>query len=80
MVLWRRLTGWSVNPASAFFTLICAFHGLHVVGGLAAWMLAGRRLLAGAAPEAARAVQLCARYWEFMLLVWLVMMGLFVST
>ena len=80
--LWRQLGGWAGNPATAFFTLICAFHGLHILGGLVAWGLAGRRLLGGAAPAAAaaRALQLCARYWDFMLLVWLAMMGLFVST
>ena len=70
---------WAANPASAFFYLISGLHGLHIVGGLAAWALTGKRVLAGGA-GIVRAVQLCARYWDYMLLVWLVMMGLFVST
>jgi cytochrome c oxidase subunit 3 len=69
------------NPALAFFYLISALHGLHIIGGLVAWGLTARHIFAGAAPAMmARSVQLCARYWHFLLLVWAVMMGLFVST
>ncbi len=71
----------SGNPAIAFFYLITGLHGLHILGGLAAWGLTARRVFGGgAAAGAARTVQLCARYWHFMLLVWLIMLGLFVST
>jgi cytochrome c oxidase subunit 3 len=69
------------NPALAFFYLISVLHGLHIVGGLIAWGLTARHLLGGAtSPATARMVQLCARYWHFLLLVWALMMGLFVST
>jgi cytochrome c oxidase subunit 3 len=69
------------NPALAFFYLISVLHGLHIVGGLAAWGLTARHVLVGATSAAtARMVQLCARYWHFLLLVWVAMMGLFVST
>ena len=69
------------NPALAFFYLISVLHGLHIVGGLIAWGLTARHLFAGATSAAtARMVQLCARYWHFLLLVWVAMMGLFVST
>ena len=71
----------SGNPAVAFFYLISGLHGLHIVGGLVAWALTGRAILRGApAAAATRAVQLCGRYWHFMLLVWLIMLGLFVLT
>lgn len=69
------------NPALAFFYLISALHGLHILGGLVAWGLTARHVFAGEPPAAvARSVQLCARYWHFLLLVWALMMGLFVST
>ena len=69
------------NPALAFFYLISGLHGAHIVGGLVAWGLTARRVFAtGGSPGAARAVQLCARYWHFLLFVWALMMGLFVST
>lgn len=71
----------SGNPAVAFFYLISGLHGLHIVGGLVAWALAGRAIVRGApAAAATRAVQLCGRYWHFMLLIWLIMLGLFVLT
>jgi cytochrome c oxidase subunit III len=71
----------SGNPAIAFFYLICGLHGIHILGGLAAWAVAVRRVIKGEALDAvARSIQLCARYWHFMLLVWLAMAALFVAT
>jgi cytochrome c oxidase subunit 3 len=55
------------NPANSFFYLITGLHGLHVLGGLVVAAWAGAR---GAA------MQLCARYWHFLLGLWLVMFGL----
>ncbi|TFI58703.1 hypothetical protein E2493_08710 [Sphingomonas parva] len=78
--------GWAGDPAAAFFYLISGAHGLHILGGLVACALTGGRLARvdpgslAARTGAARAVQLCARYWDFMALVWLALMGLFVST
>jgi cytochrome c oxidase subunit 3 len=70
------------NPALAFFYLISGLHGLHVAGGLIAWVITSRHVFAstGTTAAGARAVQLCARYWHFLLLVWALMMGLFVAT
>lgn len=71
----------SGNPAIAFFYLISGLHGIHILGGLVAWAVTARRIFGETAPHAAaRAVQLCARYWHFMLLVWLAMLALFVVT
>lgn len=71
---WTEIFGWKVTlsggPAGSFFFLLTAVHGLHVTGGLVAWALAlrtGREGQAGAAWRMA----LCARYWHFLLLVWL---------
>ena len=69
------------NPANAFFYLITALHGLHILGGLFFWSRALSRLLAGAETGAVRlSVELCAAYWHFLLLVWLLMLGLLIST
>ena len=58
--------------AVSFFYLLTAMHGLHMVGGLAGWawtVSAARREPA----EAAWRIALCARYWHFMLAVWIVL-------
>ncbi|WP_282824137.1 bb3-type cytochrome oxidase subunit III [Pelomonas sp. V22] len=58
------------NPAGSFLYVLTALHGLHVIGGLGGWLLASRK---GA--EAWR-VALLARYWHFLLLVWVLLFGL----
>lgn len=71
----------SGNPAIAFFYLITGLHGLHIAGGVVAWARTAKLALADAgAAGTARAVSLCAAYWHFLLLVWLVMLGLLIST
>lgn len=58
------------NPAASFFYLLTAMHGMHVAGGLVAWFrtaASARRDQAGLAWR----VPLCARYWHFLLAVWL---------
>ncbi|MDB5821812.1 MAG: cytochrome c oxidase subunit family protein [Herminiimonas sp.] len=68
-----RLTG---NPAGSFFYLLTAVHGLHVAGGLVALAIAGSgaRRRAGQARCVLR-MALCARYWHFLLAVWVVLLG-----
>jgi cytochrome c oxidase subunit 3 len=54
------------NPAASFFYVLTAMHGLHVAGGLIAWV--------GALGSPARErVALLARYWHFLLVLWLVL-------
>ncbi|HEX6994865.1 MAG TPA: cytochrome c oxidase subunit 3 [Gammaproteobacteria bacterium] len=74
------------SPAYSFFILLTAVHGLHLVGGLV--------VLARAALRMARAdtsnvvvtsglvtsVELCTTYWHFLLLVWLGLFWLLLST
>jgi cytochrome c oxidase subunit 3 len=71
----------SSNPASSFFYLITAVHGLHMLGGIFAW---GRTLLlAGSAEKQDRFrmyVDLCAVYWHYLLLVWAVLFYLLLTT
>jgi cytochrome c oxidase subunit III len=78
---WRQLAaaGYrpATNPAEAFFYLITAVHGLHVLGGLVALGRAGARLQAGAGMAKLRAgVELCATYWHFLLLAWICLFAL----
>lgn len=82
LLLWREFvqTGYfaSSNPANAFFYLITAFHGLHIAGGLFFWARAVLGLRAGA--DVRLPVELCAIYWHFLLLVWVLMLALLAST
>jgi cytochrome c oxidase subunit 3 len=55
------------NPANSFFYLITGLHGLHVIGGL---------VVATWAAGKVATIQLCARYWHFLLGLWLVMFAL----
>jgi len=57
------------NPAGSFFYLLTAMHGLHVLGGLIAWAVTTR----ADAADAAWRIRLCARYWHFLLAVWVVL-------
>lgn len=66
----------SANPANAFFYLLTALHGLHLAGGI----VAGARTLAGNPQRASRNVRLCAIYWHYLLLVWVLLAGLLVWT
>ncbi|HET8745021.1 MAG TPA: cytochrome c oxidase subunit 3 [Ramlibacter sp.] len=84
LVVWRQMhaAGYFVtaSAATAFFYLLTAVHGLHVLGGLVAWARAGLRAWRGAAPESLRlGVELCATYWHYLLGVWAVLYALLVS-
>ena len=75
------------SPAFAFFVLLTAVHGLHLIGGL--WVL-GRttvRIFRGvdagnvvARSRIRMSVQLCTTYWHWLLLIWLGVFALLLST
>jgi cytochrome c oxidase subunit 3 len=68
------------NPAIGFFFLITALHGLHLLGGLVAWGRTTAKVWRGFdAVHVRLSVELCAVYWHFLLLVWLVLFGLLFS-
>lgn len=85
VVVWNQLyaAGFVVASSAAadFFFLLTAVHGLHVLGGVVAWARASLR--AWGDPDAARttalSVELCATYWHYLLVVWLVLYALLVS-
>ena len=69
------------NPANAFFYLITAMHGLHMLGGLVAWSRSTARLWQGAeVTDVKLGVELCATYWHFLLVIWLGLFTLLIST
>ncbi len=85
LATWQQLQegGYYVgsNPANAFFYLLTAVHALHLLGGLYVWGRSMRRVMSGAPPDAVRvSIELCAIYWHFLLLVWVVLFGLLLST
>jgi cytochrome c oxidase subunit 3 len=85
LLAWRQLSAegyfLASNPASAFFYLITGVHGLHLLGGLVALGRAGAKAWGGLKIAQMRlSVELCAIYWHFLLLVWLIFFGLLLFT
>jgi cytochrome c oxidase subunit 3 len=69
------------NPANAFFYLFTGLHALHLFGGLWFMVLLGLRVKRSKKPEElSQSVALCATYWHYLLLVWLVLFTLFLRT
>lgn len=69
------------NPANGFFYLLTAVHAVHLFGGLVAW---GRTILkvwhGVEVGDIRMSVEMCALYWHFLLVVWLVLFGLLLFT
>ena len=71
----------TVNPSNAFFFLLTGIHGLHILGGMYVWARATVRTFGGQETDVVKhSVELCTIYWHFLLLVWLVLFGLMLST
>lgn len=69
------------NPANAFFYVLTAVHGLHMLGGMWVWARSTVRVWTGADADAVRlSIELCTVYWHFLLLVWVVLFGVLLST
>jgi cytochrome c oxidase subunit 3 len=85
LLAWQQLADLGyfleTNPAYAFFYLLTALHGLHLLGGLWVWGGATARALRGVEPGEVRSkVELCTTYWHYLLGIWLVLFGLLVLT
>jgi len=83
--LWRQLyqLGFYVNrnPANSYFYLLTAVHGLHLIGGLIVLgYLVTKTWLLDSVTEIGEPLQLCANYWHFLLLVWLLLFALLASS
>jgi len=85
LVAWQQLSAngffMTTNPSYAFFYLLTALHGLHLLGGMWVWGRTTLRLFGGAAAEDVRlSVELCTVYWHFLLLVWIGLFAVLLST
>ncbi|PHS73798.1 MAG: hypothetical protein COB22_00920 [Cycloclasticus sp.] len=85
LIAWQQLiaSGYIAqsNPANAFFYLITGLHALHLLGGLVVWSMTTIKLLAGVELERLRlSVELCAFYWHFLLVIWVILFSLLLST
>ena len=85
LLAWEQLVAGgyyaAANPSYAFFYLFTGLHALHLVGG--GWFLVrtGFRLKRMETSEKAKqSVVLCATYWHYLLLVWLVLFTLLLRT
>ena len=80
LVAWRQLAAaglyLSSNPASDFFYVFTALHGLHLLGGVAALGYLFARLRAEPARAPMGAVAL---YWHFMGVLWLYLLLILVT-
>ncbi len=84
ILAWRQLATMDyfevTNPAIAFFYLITGLHGLHLLGGLVAWGRTAARVWGDFdVVKVRQSLELCAVYWHFLLVVWLVLFGLLFS-
>jgi cytochrome c oxidase subunit 3 len=82
---WRQLNaagyGLASNPANTFFYLLTGMHGLHLLGGLVALARTGAAAWRPTTTQDLRLnVDLCAMYWHFLLLVWLLLFGVLMLT
>lgn len=85
LIAWRQLNAggyfMTSNPANAFFYLLTALHGLHLLGGMWVWGRTTTRVFTGADAQSVQlSVELCTVYWHYLLLVWIGLFALLLST
>jgi cytochrome c oxidase subunit III len=82
LIVWRELaaTGFylSTTPSSSFLYLLTGMHGLHLLGGLVALLVAGTAsLLRKQAATQLVLVDVTGWYWHFMAVLWIYILCLF---
>ena len=85
LIAWQQLNAggyfMTSNPANSFFYVLTGLHGLHLLGGMWVWGRTTTRVLTGADAESVRlSVELCTVYWHYLLLVWIGLFALLLST
>jgi cytochrome c oxidase subunit 3 len=86
LVVWRDLHRSEffslLNPAVAFFYVLTAVHGLHLIGGLYVWgrTYARMRYQRVELIDVRLSIELCSVYFHYLLLVWIVLFGLLLAT
>ena len=85
-IAWREIRSSEifapVNPAVAFFYVLTAVHGLHLIGGLVVWMRTVMRAMRKDVEliDVRLSVELTSVYWHYLLLVWLGLFAVLLST
>ena len=84
VLAWRQLTTMPyfdiTIPAIGFFYILTGLHALHMLGGLVVWGVTIPKVWNNFdRAKVKQTVDLCATYWNFLLLVWVVMFGLLFS-
>ena len=75
--LWEYGYFASVNPSYAFYYMMTALHGLHIFGGVTVLIFALDRAFRKDDEEAMiRTIQLCATYWHYLLMIWVVLFAM----
>lgn len=71
-----------LNPAVAFFYVLTAVHALHLLGGLVVWARTFARSLRKDVEliDVRLSVELTSVYWHYLLLVWLGLFAVLLST
>jgi cytochrome c oxidase subunit 3 len=86
LIAWRALHRSEffslLNPAVAFFYVLTAVHGLHLLGGLYVWgrTYARMRFQRVELIDVRLSIELCSVYFHYLLLVWIVLFGLLLAT
>ncbi len=85
LLVWREMVALGyfakANPANAFFYLVTALHGVHLLGGLVAWGRTSAKVRRGRdIAEVRLSIELCAVYWHYLLGIWLALFGLLLFT
>ncbi len=80
-LVWRQLVAAGIylqtNPASSFFYLLTAMHGLHLIGGILALVWATvRSFFETSTLNLQSTIELCAVYWHFLSIVWIWLLAL----
>ncbi len=80
LVAWRQLVAQGVfmasNPASSFFYIFTAAHGLHLLGGVGALLYVLVRKFDNARIALPTAAEIASHYWHFMDGLWVFLLAL----
>lgn len=69
------------NPANTFFYLITALHVMHILGGLIAWIRVSFKAFLGSENTVTEhTIGLLGIYWHYMLLVWVLLFSILLTT
>ena len=72
----------TTNTYFSSFYVFTTLHGLHLLGGLFFWGRATTKLFTNNfnVTKTKQAIELCAIYWHFLLIVWFILFGLMVAS